>query len=160
MLIILDVVLTIILVIIMRKYNYEIGECVAAAMLLFLIFTGILQMSAFLIRVNHQEYITTKEELYSFSDDGNNVYVKRKCKWNNTGNYRYMIKEDGSYKYKELGENEDISVVEGNYSPVLIIHSYDPGTEVKILYGPLSKYVKYDSWYEFYIPTGTFIEYY
>ncbi len=109
---------------------------------------------------NNQEMITKEISITSFIDSKDNpVYVKYSFKWNGGSTYRY-VKQDGKYpEYKEISVKEDVNIVEGNYEPVLITHSYKANKNCDRLFGPTANWFTHDTWYEFYIPDGTFITY-
>ena len=109
---------------------------------------------------NNQEMITTEETLISFIDSKDDpVYVKYSFKLNGGSTYRY-VEQSGKYPdYKEISVKEDVNIVEGNYEPVLITHSYKANKSSIFLFGPTTNWFTYDTWYEFYIPDGTFITY-
>ena len=53
----------------------------------------------------------------------------------------------------------DVNIVEGNYEPVLITHSYKANKNCDLLFGQTANKFTHDTGYEFYIPDGTFITY-
>ena len=108
----------------------------------------------------NQEMITKEESIVSFIDNKDNpVYVKYSFKWNGGSTYRY-VEQNGKYpEYKEIPISSDINIVEGNYEPVLITHSYKANKNCNLLFGPTANWFVHDTWYEFYIPDGTFITY-
>ena len=108
----------------------------------------------------NQEMITKEESIVSFIDNKDNpVYVKYSFKWNGGSTYRY-VEQNGKYpEYKEIPISADVNIVEGNYNPVLITHSYKANKSSNFLFGPTSNWFTHDTWYEFYIPEGTFITY-
>ena len=109
---------------------------------------------------NSQEMITTEETLVSFIDSKNDpVYVKYSFRWNGGSTYKY-VEQSGKYPdYKEISVQEDVNIVEGTYEPVLITHSYKANKSSNFLFGPTTNWFTHDTWYEFYIPDGTFITY-
>ena len=109
---------------------------------------------------NNQEMITTEEPLVSFIDSKDDpVYIKYSFKWNGGSTYKY-VEQSGKYpEYKEISVKEDVNIVEGNYEPVLITHSYKANKNCDRLFGPTANWFTHDTWYEFYIPNGTFITY-
>lgn len=109
---------------------------------------------------NNQEMITTEESIMSFIDNKNNpVYLKYSFKWNGGSIYRYVEKNGKYPEYKEIPVREDVNIVEGNYEPVLVTHSYKANKNCNLLFGPTANWFIHDTWYEFYIPNGTFITY-
>lgn len=110
--------------------------------------------------IKNQEMITTENSITSFIDNKDDpIYVKYSFKWNGGSTYRY-VKQNGKYpEYKEISVSKDVNIVEGNYKPVLITHSYKANENYGFLFGPIAKWFLHDSWYEFYIPEGTFITY-
>ena len=108
----------------------------------------------------NQEMVTTEKPITSFIDSKDNpIYVKYSFKWNGGSTYRY-VEQNGKYpEYNEISIKSDVNVVEGNYDPVLIVHSYVPTKKAKFLFGSVSTLFTHGSWYEFYIPDGTFITY-
>ena len=109
---------------------------------------------------NNQEMITKEESIVSFIDNNDNpVYVKYLFKWNGESTYRY-VEQNGKYpEYKEIPISADVNIVEGNYNPVLITHSYKANKTCDRLFGPTANWFIHNNWYEFYIPNGTFITY-
>lgn len=109
---------------------------------------------------NNQEMATTEESIVSFIDNKDNpVYVKYSFKLNGGSTYRY-VEQNGKYpEYKEIPTSVDVNVVEGNYNPVLITHKYKANKSSNFLFGPIANWFTHDTWYEFYIPDGTFITY-
>lgn len=120
------------------------------------IITGKLTFSG----TNNQEMITKEEYIVSFIDNKEDpIYVKYSFKWNSGNTYRY-VEQDGKYpEYKEISVGKDVNIVEGNYEPVLITHSYKANKNCDRLFGPTANWFTHDTWYEFYIPNGTFITY-
>lgn len=109
---------------------------------------------------NNQEMITTEETLISFIDSKDDpVYVKYSFKWNGGSTYKYVKQSEKYPEYKEISVKEDVNIVEGNYKPVLITHSYKANKTCDRLFGPTANWFIHDRWYEFYIPDGTFITY-
>ena len=108
----------------------------------------------------NQEMNTIEKPITSFIDSKDNpIYVKYSFKWNGGSTYRY-VEQNGKYpEYNEISIKSDVNVVEGNYDPVLIVHSYVPTKKAKFLFGSVSTLFTHGSWYEFYIPDGTFITY-
>ena len=108
----------------------------------------------------NQEMITKEESIVSFVDNKDNpVYVKYSFKWNGGSTYRY-VEQNGKYpEYKEIPVGKDVNIVEGNYEPVLITHSYKGNKNCDLLFGRTANRFTHDTWYEFYIPEGTFITY-
>lgn len=109
---------------------------------------------------NNQEMITTEEALVSFVDSKDDpVYVKYSFRWNGGSTYKY-VEQNGKYpEYKEISVSKDVNIVEGNYEPVLIVHSYKANKNCSFLFGPTASLFMHDTWYEFYLPNGTFITY-
>ena len=109
---------------------------------------------------NNQEMIITEKSIVSFIDNKDNpVYVKYSFKLNGGSTYRY-VEQKGKYpEYKEIPISEDVNIVEGNYEPVLITHSYKANKNCDRLFGQTANWFTHDTWYEFYIPVGTFITY-
>lgn len=109
---------------------------------------------------NNQEMITTEETLVSFIDNKDDpVYVKYSFKWNVGSTYKYVEQSEKYPEYKEISVKEDVNIVEGNYEPVLITHSYKANKNCDRLFGSTANWFIHDTWYEFYIPDGTFITY-
>lgn len=108
----------------------------------------------------NQEMVITEKPITSFIDSKDNpIYVKYSFKLNGGSTYRY-VEQNGKYpEYNEISIKSDVNVVEGNYDPVLIVHSYVPTKKAKFLFGSVSTLFTHGSWYEFYIPDGTFITY-
>lgn len=108
----------------------------------------------------NQEMITKEESIVSFIDNKDNpVYVKYSFKWNGGSTYRY-VEQNGKYlEYKEIPISADVNIVEGNYEPVLITHSYKANKNCDLLFGQTANKFTHDTWYEFYISEGTFITY-
>ena len=110
--------------------------------------------------INNQEMITTEESIMSFIDNKDNpVYLKYSFKWNCGSIYRYVEKNGKYPEYKEVPASADVNIVEGNYEPVLITHSYKANKTCNLLFGPTANWFVHNTWYEFYIPEGTFITY-
>lgn len=109
---------------------------------------------------NNQEMITKEESIVSFIDNKDNpVYVKYSFKWNSGSTYRY-VEQNGKYpEYKEIPISADVNIIEGDYEPVLITHSYKENKTCDRLFGLTANKFTHDTWYEFYIPEGTFITY-
>lgn len=109
---------------------------------------------------NNQEMVSTEESLISFIDSKDDpVYIKYAFKWNGGSTYKY-VEQNGKYpEYKEISVSSDVNIVEGNYEPVLITHSYKANKNCEFLFGPTANWFTHDTWYEFYIPEGTFITY-
>lgn len=109
---------------------------------------------------NNQEMITTEKSIMSFIDSNDGpVYVKYSFKWNGESTYRYVEKNGKYPEYKEIPISADVNIVEGNYNHVLITHSYKANKTCDRLFGPTANWFTHDTWYEFYIPEGTFITY-
>lgn len=108
----------------------------------------------------NQEMNTIEKPITSFIDSKDNpIYVKYSFKWDGGSAYKY-VEQNGKYpEYNEISVKSDVNVVEGNYNPVLIVHSYVPTKKAKFLFGSMSTLFTNGSWYEFYIPDGTFITY-
>ena len=123
-------------------------------------FIFILIGNLILSETNNQEMITKEESIVSFIDNNDNpVYVKYSFKWNGESTYRY-VEQNGKYpEYKEIPISADVNIVEGNYNPVLITHKYKANESSNFLFGPTANWFTHDTWYEFYIPDGTFITY-
>ncbi len=124
------------------------------------IFVFIIIGNAVFSGTNNQEMIITEEPLISFVDSEDNpVYVKYSFKCNGGSIYRY-VEQNGKYpEYKEISVSNDVNIVEGNYEPVLITHSYKANKECDFLFFSTANWFTYDTWYEFYLPNGTFITY-
>lgn len=108
----------------------------------------------------NQEMNTIEKPITSFIDSKDSpIYVKYSFKWDGGSAYKY-VEQNGKYpEYNEISVKSDVNVVEGNYDPVLIVHSYVPTKKAKFLLGSISALFTHESWYEFYIPEGTFITY-
>lgn len=108
----------------------------------------------------NQEMNTIEKPITSFIDSKDNpIYVKYSFEWGGGSAYKY-VEQNGKYpEYNEISVKSDVNVVEGNYDPVLIVHSYIPTKKAKFLFGHMSILFTHGSWYEFYIPEGTFITY-
>lgn len=104
---------------------------------------------------NNQKMITTEKSIVSFVDNKDNpVYVKYSFKLYGESVYRY-VEQNGKYlEYKEIPISADVNIVEGNYEPVLITHSYKANKNCDLLFGSTANNFTHDTWYEFYIPDG------
>lgn len=108
----------------------------------------------------NQEMITKEESIVSFIDNKDNpVYVKYLFKWNSGSTYRYVEQNGKYHEYKEIPISADVNIIEGDYEPVLITHSYKANKTCDRLFGLTANKFTHDTWYEFYIPEGTFITY-
>lgn len=164
-------VLFIIFIILLLSFYFCLNEentslCITLFTLCFFVFS-VIGLFIFLIigntvfsGTNNQEMITTEEALVSFVDSKDDpVYVKYSFRWNGGSTYKY-VEQNGKYpEYKEISVNKDVNIVEGNYEPVLIVHSYKANKNCGFLFGPTASWFTYDTWYEFYLPNGTFITY-
>ena len=98
--------------------------------------------------------------------DNGEAFIKRNAKkmWRKTANSREempeYVEQNGKYlEYKEIPISADVNIVEGNYEPVLITHSYKANKNCDLLFGQTANKFTHDTWYEFYIQEGTFITY-
>lgn len=161
-LLIIDFTLSLIFCLNKTKMSDRIVEFILFYFIFFIIGTFILIIIGNLVfsGTANQKMVTTKKSIVSFIDSKDNpVYVKYSFNQNGRSVYRY-IEYNGKYpEYKEIFKNKDVNIVEGNYDPMLIIHSYKANETCDTLFDITANWFTHDTWYEFYIPDGTFITY-